>query len=91
MSYTNIKKESNDNMARKKIIRRVHANKWQADKAKRENDNERLLRTTKSLTFRLNIKQDADILEFFANLENKTDFFRELIRKEITTQQDNQE
>lgn len=70
-------------MARKKVIRRVHDNKWQADRAKKDQDNERLLRTTKSVTFRLNIENDADIIEFFDGLQNKIDFFREIIRREI--------
>ncbi|MCK9235185.1 MAG: hypothetical protein M0P09_02575 [Acholeplasmataceae bacterium] len=70
-------------MARKKVIRRKHANKWQADRARREQNNQRLLRTHKSVTFRLHIENDADILAFFEQLPNKVDFMRELIRKEI--------
>ena len=37
---------------------------------------------TKSFAFRLNITYDKDLIEFLESLENKSGWFKEVIRKE---------
>lgn len=39
---------------------------------------------TKSYAFRLNITYDKDLIEFLESLENKSRWFKETIRREMT-------
>ena len=39
--------------------------------------------TTKSYAFRLNITYDKDLIEFLESLENKSGWFKEVIRREM--------
>lgn len=64
-------------------MRRKYANKWEADRAKREQINAYNAKERKAITFRFNIKSDSDIIAFIERLPNKIDFMRTIIREAI--------
>ena len=55
-----------------------------ADKAKRKWDAAHIV----SVTVRLSVEKDADILEFWKSAPDKAGLFREMIREQIEKQKD---
>lgn len=50
---------------------------------KKEYRNEWAKKNVKQVSFKFNKKTDAEIIEFLSKLDNRTDFLRKIVKKEI--------